>query len=99
MWERSHHFKRGEMTVWKPKPKPKKKLHHQPKITGNHQPELDATNSLLSCPSRAFSFLPNKRPIEDLIPFFLGALCRESWLLLTLPRPMLSGSREAGKLL
>lgn len=57
------------------------------------------TNSLLSCPSRAFSFLPNKRPIEDLIPFFLGALCRESWLLLTLPRPILSGSSEVGKLL
>lgn len=29
---------------------------------------------LRSCPRRAFSFLPNKRPIEDLIPFFLGAL-------------------------
>lgn len=54
---------------------------------------------LRSCPSRAFSFLPNKRPIEDLIPFFLGALWRESWLLLALPSPRLSGSREADKLL
>lgn len=54
---------------------------------------------LRSCPSRAFSFLPNKRPIEDLIPFFLGALWRESWLLLALPSPRLSGSSEADKLL
>lgn len=54
---------------------------------------------LRSCPSRAFSFLPNRRPIEDLIPFFLGALWRESWLLAALPSPRLSGSREADKLL
>jgi hypothetical protein len=40
--------------------------------------------SLPICPGRPFSFLPNKRPIEDLIPFFFGALWSESWLLLLL---------------
>lgn len=52
------------------------------KIKKANQPCPNA--SLLVCPGRPFSFLPNKRPIEDLIPFFLGALWRESWLLLLL---------------
>lgn len=29
-------------------------------------------------PMRPFSFLPKRRPIDDLMLFFLGALCRES---------------------
>lgn len=47
------------------------------------------------CASLPFSFLPNKRPMEDLIPFFFGCLCRESWLLATLLRALVSASREA----
>ena len=37
-------------------------------------------SSLLVCPGRPFSFLPNQRPMEDLMPFFFGAF----WLLLLL---------------
>lgn len=33
---------------------------------------------------RPFSFFPKKRPMEDLMLFFLAALLRESWLLLLL---------------
>ena len=40
--------------------------------------------SLLVCPGRPFSFLPNQRPMEDLMPFFFGAFCSDSWLLLLL---------------
>ena len=29
-------------------------------------------------PIRPFSFLPKRRPMDDLMLFFLGALCRES---------------------
>lgn len=47
-----------------------------------HQP--GPAGSLPVWPGRPFSFLPNKRPMEDLMPFFLGALCSESWLLLLL---------------
>lgn len=49
---------------------------------GNHRP--CPKDSLPGCPGRPFSFLPNKRPMEDLMPFFLGALWSESWLLLLL---------------
>lgn len=35
-----------------------------------------------SWPRRAFSFFPNRRPMEDLMLFFLLDLCSESWLLL-----------------
>lgn len=40
--------------------------------------------SLLSWIKRPFSFFPNRRPMEDLIPFLLEPLCKESWLLLGL---------------
>lgn len=40
--------------------------------------------SLLSWLKRPFSFFPNRRPMEDLIPFLLEPLCKESWLLLGL---------------
>lgn len=33
---------------------------------------------------RPFSFFPKRRPMEDLMLFFLAALLRESWLLLLL---------------
>lgn len=46
------------------------------------------------CTRRPFSFLPNRRPMEDLMPFFFGCLCRESWLLATLLRALASASRE-----
>lgn len=36
------------------------------------------------CPMRPFSFFPKRRPMEDLMLFFLLALWRESWLLLEL---------------
>lgn len=47
------------------------------------------------CAIRPFSFLPNSRPMDDLIPFFFGCLCKESWLLATLLRALASASREA----
>lgn len=53
-----------------------------PLSTVKHPPGPNA--SLPGCPGRPFSFLPNKRPMEDLMPFFFGALCSESWLLLLL---------------
>lgn len=40
--------------------------------------------SLLGCSGRPFSFLRNKRLMEDLMPFFFGALCSEPWLLVLL---------------
>lgn len=45
--------------------------------------------------SLPFSFLPNRRPMEDLMPFFLGCLWRESWLLATLLSVLASASRDA----
>ena len=47
------------------------------------------------CASLPFSFLPKRRPMEDLMPFFLGCLWRESWLLATLLSALASASREA----
>lgn len=47
------------------------------------------------CASRPFSFLPNSRPMDDLMPFFFGCLWRESWLLATLLRALASASKEA----
>ena len=40
--------------------------------------------SLLGCSGQPFSFLRNKRLMEDLMPFFFRALCSESWLLVLL---------------
>lgn len=51
--------------------------------------------SFPSCPSLAFSFFPNSRPMEDLMPFFFGCLWRESWLLATLLRALASVSNVA----
>lgn len=48
--------------------------------------------SLLSWIKRPFSFFPNKRPMEDLIPFLLEPLCRESWLLVLLALLVCSSS-------
>ncbi len=48
--------------------------------------------SFPSCPSLAFSFFPNRRPMEDLMPFFFGCLWRESWLLATLLWPSVSNA-------
>ena len=39
---------------------------------------------LLGCSGQPFSFWQNKRLMEDLMPFFSGALCSESWLLVLL---------------
>ena len=47
------------------------------------------------CAILPFSFLPNSRPMEDLMPFFFGCLWRESWLLATLLSALASASREA----
>lgn len=65
---------------------------HAPRATGSrdrHRKERPGhppgpVGSLPAWPGRPFSFLPNSRPMEDLMPFFLGALCSESWLLLLL---------------
>lgn len=43
---------------------------------------VEAEPSRPSWPRRAFSFFPNRRPMEDLMLFFLLDLCSESWLLL-----------------
>lgn len=51
--------------------------------------------SLPNCPSLAFSFFPNSRPMDDLMPFFLGCLWSESWLLATLLRALASVSNAA----
>lgn len=40
--------------------------------------------SRLSWISLPFSFFPNRRPMDDLMPLRLAPLCRESWLLLLL---------------
>lgn len=49
---------------------------------------------------RPFSFFPKRRPMDDLILFFLAALLRESWLLLLLlgllPWPSWSPARLLG---
>lgn len=49
---------------------------------------------------RPFSFFPKRRPMDDLILFFLAALLRESWLLLLLlgllPWPSWSPARLWG---
>ena len=47
-----------------------------------HPPGPNA--SLPGYSSRPFSFLQNKRPMEDFMPFFFGALCSESCLLVLL---------------
>lgn len=62
--------------------------------------QLSPCGSTMTClcakwASRPFSFLPNSRPMEDLIPFFFGCLCRESWLLVTLLKALASASSEA----
>lgn len=54
----------------------------QREACGRHAPGPNA--SLPASPGRPFSFLPNRRPMDDLMPFFLGALWSESWLLLLL---------------
>lgn len=44
----------------------------------------DAGPSRPGWPILPFSFFPKRRPMEDLMLFFLLDLCRESWLLLEL---------------
>ena len=44
--------------------------------------------------SLPFSFVPNRRPMDDLMPLRLAPLCKESWLLLLL-LGLLPGSSKA----
>lgn len=51
---------------------------------GSGQKPWPVAPSRLSWISRPFSFFPNRRPMDDLMPLRLAPLCKESWLLLLL---------------